>query len=71
VVATGVSLNLGIPGLALEAVNLGYRVTVVTDAVAGIPEDYAEAVLRHTICLLATRTTTATLIEEWKAGAGR
>ncbi|MFI7451064.1 isochorismatase family cysteine hydrolase [Nonomuraea sp. NPDC049714] len=71
VVAAGVSLNLGIPGLALEAVNLGYRVTVVTDAVAGIPEDYAQAVLKHTISLLATRTTTATLVEEWKAGATR
>ena len=52
-VAAGVSLNLGIPGLALEAVNLGYRVTVVTDAVAGVPEEYALAVLEHTVSLLA------------------
>ncbi|MDP4509530.1 isochorismatase family cysteine hydrolase [Nonomuraea turcica] len=66
VVAAGVSLNLGIPGLALEAVNLGYRVTVVTDAVAGIPEEYARAVLRNTISLLATRATAADLIETWK-----
>ncbi|WP_328808972.1 cysteine hydrolase family protein [Nonomuraea montanisoli] len=68
VVAVGVSLNLGIPGLALEAVNLGYRVTVVTDAVAGIPEEYARAVLRHTVSLLATRVTTSRLVERWKAG---
>ncbi|GAA3617191.1 cysteine hydrolase [Nonomuraea rosea] len=66
VVAAGVSLNLGIPGLALEAVNLGYRVTVVKDAVAGIPEDYAQAVLKNTISLLATRTSTADLVEAWK-----
>ncbi|MGP3957071.1 isochorismatase family cysteine hydrolase [Nonomuraea sp. 3N208] len=66
VVAAGVSLNLGIPGLALEAVNLGYRVTVVTDAVAGIPDEYAQAVLRNTISLLATRATAADLIEVWK-----
>ncbi|WP_240777597.1 cysteine hydrolase [Nonomuraea basaltis] len=66
VVAVGVSLNLGIPGLALEAVNLGHRVTVVTDAVAGIPEDYARAVLRNTISLLATRATAGDLIETWK-----
>ncbi|MGW0810018.1 isochorismatase family cysteine hydrolase [Nonomuraea sp. NPDC002799] len=66
VVAIGVSLNLGIPGLALEAVNLGYRVTVVTDAVAGIPEDYARAVLKHTISLLATRAGTDDLVEAWK-----
>ncbi|MEV4177324.1 isochorismatase family protein [Nonomuraea sp. NPDC049709] len=66
VVAVGVSLNLGIPGLALEAVNLGYRVTVVTDAVAGIPEDYARGVLKHTISMLATRATTADLVEAWQ-----
>jgi nicotinamidase-related amidase len=66
VVAAGVSLNLGIPGLALEAVNLGYRVTVVTDAVAGIPQEYARAVLDHTVSLLATRATTARLAAEWR-----
>jgi nicotinamidase-related amidase len=71
VVAVGVSLNLGIPGLALEAVNLGYRVSVVTDAVAGVPEEYARAVLRHTISLLATRTTAARLVERWTEGADR
>ncbi|MFI9596227.1 isochorismatase family cysteine hydrolase [Nonomuraea sp. NPDC052265] len=65
VVAMGVSVNLGIPGLALEAVNLGYRVTVVKDAVAGIPEDYAKAVLRNTIGLLATRAAAADLVEAW------
>ncbi|WP_043631778.1 isochorismatase family cysteine hydrolase [Nonomuraea candida] len=66
VVALGVSLNLGIPGLALEAVNLGYRVTVVTDAVAGIPEDYARAVLKHTISLLAGRATATELAGVWR-----
>ncbi|MDR8414638.1 isochorismatase family protein [Nonomuraea sp. 3-1Str] len=70
VVAVGVSLNLGIPGLALEAVNLGYRVTVVTDAVAGIPEEYARAVLKHTVSLLATRVTADRLVERWKADDG-
>ncbi|GAA3810753.1 isochorismatase family protein [Sphaerisporangium flaviroseum] len=65
VVATGVSLNLGIPGLALEAVNLGYRVAVVVDAVAGFPEDYASAVLRNTISLLAARVTTQQVTQAW------
>ncbi|GAA3444993.1 isochorismatase family protein [Planomonospora venezuelensis] len=66
VVATGLSLNLGIPGLALEAVNLGYRVAVVTDAVAGVPDDYAQAVLRNTVSLLAARVTAAEVAEAWK-----
>jgi nicotinamidase-related amidase len=67
VVAIGVSLNLGIPGLCLEAVNLGYKVVVLTDAVAGIPEEYGEAVLANTISLLAARVTTEDLISAWKA----
>src|SRR5665213_2782148 len=53
VVATGVSVNLGIIGLAVEAVDLGYRVVVATDAVAGVPADYADQVLRHTVALVA------------------
>ncbi|MFD1546764.1 isochorismatase family cysteine hydrolase [Nonomuraea guangzhouensis] len=71
VVAVGLSLNLGITGLALEAVNLGYRVTVVTDAVAGVPDGYALAVLKYTIGLLATRVSAAELVEQWKAGDAR
>jgi nicotinamidase-related amidase len=57
VVATGVSLNLGILGLTIEAVNLGYRVVVVTDAVAAVPPDYADTVVRHTLALVATLAT--------------
>ena len=37
VVATGVSVNLGVLGLAIEACNLGYQVVVPRDAVAGHP----------------------------------
>jgi nicotinamidase-related amidase len=65
VVATGVSVNLAILGLAIEAVNLGYRVVVATDAVAGTPADYADAVLDGTIALLAARLTVDQIIEVW------
>jgi nicotinamidase-related amidase len=65
VVAAGVSLNLGIPGLCLEAVNLGYRVVVLKDAVAGMPADYGDAVMANTISLLAARVTTDDLIAAW------
>ena len=67
VVATGVSVNLGIVGLCVEAVNLGYQVVVATDCVAGLPADYADAVLRNTIALLATRATSEQLITTWAA----
>lgn len=56
VVVAGVSVNLGVVGLCVEAVNLGYQVAVCTDAVAGVPADYAEEVLRHTLALVATLT---------------
>jgi nicotinamidase-related amidase len=69
VVAAGVSLNLGMIGLAVEAVNLGYRVVVATDAVAGIPEDYARAVLEHTLGLVATLTDTASIIAAFSGAA--
>jgi nicotinamidase-related amidase len=70
VVATGVSVNLGVLGLAIEAVNLGYRVVVPRDTVAGIPEEYAEAVLDNTFPLIATVTTVEDLLGAWSAGAG-
>ena len=62
VVATGVSVNLGIIGLAVEAVDLGYRVVVATDAVAGVPADYADQVMRHTLSLVATLATVDDII---------
>ncbi|MEU6035533.1 isochorismatase family protein [Actinomadura sp. NPDC047616] len=66
VVALGVSLNLGVPGLCLEAVNLGYRVVVVTDAVAGMPAEYGDAVMANTVALLAARATSTDLAAAWR-----
>jgi nicotinamidase-related amidase len=65
VVATGVSLNLGIPGLCVEAVDLGYQVVVAEDAVTGIPADYARQVLRATVSLVATIATVDEIIATW------
>jgi biuret amidohydrolase len=63
VVAVGVSLNVAIPNLVMDAVNAAYRVVVPRDAVAGIPADCGEAVIANTLSLLATVTTTDALIE--------
>jgi nicotinamidase-related amidase len=65
VVATGVSLNIGVLGMAIEAVGLGYTVVVPPDAVAGVPHDYAQQVLTHTIGPLASRVPTAQILETW------
>ena len=70
VVATGVSVNLGVLGLAIEACNLGYQVVVPRDAVAGLPDEYAEAVLDNTFPLISTLTTTDALVGAWADADG-
>ena len=65
VVATGVSVNVGIMGLCLSAVDLGYQVVLVRDAVAGVPEDYADSVIEHSLAMVATVVTSAQLLEAW------
>lgn len=69
VVATGVSLNLGIVGLCVEAVDLGYQVVVATDAVTGIPADYAAQVLRTSVSLVATLATADEIAAAWSVQA--
>jgi nicotinamidase-related amidase len=65
IILTGVSLNVAIPALAFEAVNRGYRVTIPRDAVAGVPPDYAEQMLEHSLALVATLATVDELIGAW------
>lgn len=65
IIATGVSLNLGVFGLCVEAINLGYRVILPRDCVSGFPRDYGEAVLRHSLSQLCTITTSSELIAAW------
>ena len=69
VVAVGVSLNMAIPGLCLEAVGLGYRVIVLTDAVAGTPAEYGDAVMANTIAMLAARVRADDLVAAWQDAA--
>jgi nicotinamidase-related amidase len=63
-VIAGVSVNVAIPNLVMDAVNLGYRVVLPRDAVAGVPQDYAEAVLDNTLALLAELVTTDEVLAE-------
>jgi nicotinamidase-related amidase len=65
VIPTGVSVNVAITNLVMDAVNAGYRVVLPRDAVAGVPADYADAVIDHTLSLLATVTTTKEVIATW------
>ncbi len=65
IVGVGVSLNIGMTNFAFDAVNRGYQFVIPTDAVAGVPADYAAAVLTHTLSLVATLTTTKDVLAAW------
>src|SRR5580765_1527169 len=65
IVGVGVSLNVGMTNLAFDAVNLGYQIVLPRDAVAGVPPDYAEAVLAHTLNVVATLAMTADVVSAW------
>ena len=65
IVVVGVSLNIAIPNVVMDAVNAAYRVVVPRDAVAGIPTEYGNAIIDNTLSLLATITSTDDLIQTW------
>ena len=65
VVVAGVSVNVAITNLVMDAVNLGYQVVLPRDAVAGTPAEYADAVIDNTLSLLATVTTVDGIVQTW------
>lgn len=65
IVGVGVSVNIGMTNFAFDAVNRGYQFVMPTDAVAGVPADYAAAVIANTLALVATLTTTAAILDAW------
>ncbi len=71
IVALGVSLNIGVLGLVMSAVDLGYQVIIPTDAVAGVPVEYGQSILEGSLSLLATLTTTEDLIRAWQTSQAK
>ena len=70
VVAGGISLNVGVTNLAMDAMNRGYDVVVVGDACSAIPTEYGQAMLENTISLIARVATTDEIVDLWSSGAG-
>lgn len=66
IVTCGVSVNVAILALTMDAVNASYHVVVVRDAVAGVPPDYAARVIDGTISLLATIATSDEIAQAWE-----
>jgi nicotinamidase-related amidase len=65
IVGVGVSVNIGMTNLAFDAVNRGYQIVMPRDAIAGVPADYADAVIDNTLALVATITTTDAVLAAW------
>ncbi|MFI8933534.1 cysteine hydrolase [Streptomyces sp. NPDC053474] len=63
---TGVSANVAIPNAVFDAVNLGYTAVVPADAIAGVPSDYTPAMVRNTLALVATVTSTEDVLAVWR-----
>ena len=64
-VVTGVSVNMGIFGTVMSAVDLGYNVIIVRDGVCGVPREYADAVLENSLSLLATIVNADDVMTAW------
>jgi len=65
VIPIGVSLNIGLVGTVIEAVNRGYRVIVPRDCVAADPPEYGEQMLRYTFRNLAYLSTSEEIATVW------
>jgi biuret amidohydrolase len=66
IVPAGVSVNEALLGTCLTAADLGYRIALPVDAIAGIPEEYAAAVIEHTLALITNPTTVDKVVAAWK-----
>ncbi len=70
VVIVGVSLNVAIPNLVFDAVNLSYQVVLVSDAVVATPVDYGAQIIEHSLSLVATVVSSAELEAVWAQASG-
>jgi nicotinamidase-related amidase len=66
IVPVGVSVNIAILGLCLSACDFGYDIVLPRDGVAGIPQEYADMVLEHTLAFVATISSVDAVLDAWK-----
>lgn len=69
IVLAGISLNIGVLGTAIEAVNRGYTAVIPTDCVVGDPPEYGEQVLRYSLRNIAFLGTSREIADAWEAGS--
>ncbi|HEX9681819.1 MAG TPA: cysteine hydrolase [Acidimicrobiales bacterium] len=70
IVGVGVSVNVAMTNFAMDAVNAAYRFVLPRDAVAGVPVDYADAMIDNTLSLFSTVTTADEILSTWSSPRG-
>ena len=65
IIPAGVAITEAILGLCLTAADLGYRIVLPSDAVAGYPPDYAESVVKYTCAMLSNIVTVDEILLTW------
>jgi biuret amidohydrolase len=65
-VVLGVSLNLAIPNLVFDAVNRSFNVVLVRDGVVGVPIEYGEMVLDHSLSLVSSVAASTQVEAIWR-----
>jgi nicotinamidase-related amidase len=61
----GVSLNVAIPNLVFDAVNRSYQVVLVSDSVAGVPQEYGAQMIEHTLTLVCAIASSEEIVDAW------
>ena len=65
IIPAGVSVNWAITNLTFDAVNRGYDVVVPRDAVTGIPAEYVEMAIEHSLAFVSTIAATEEIVTAW------
>ncbi len=65
VVAAGVSTNIGVQGIAVEAINRNYHCVITSDCVAGFPPEYGDMSLKYGVGIVARVTTAKDIVAAW------
>jgi nicotinamidase-related amidase len=65
VIAAGVSINIGVQGIVVEALNRNYRALVASDCVAGFPPEYAEMSLKYGLGIVARIVSAKDIVAAW------
>jgi nicotinamidase-related amidase len=65
IIIGGLSLNEAIIGMAIEAVNIGYRIVIARDAAAGFPESFQEDMYKYAFALLGAVVPVDEILAAW------